>query len=300
MKSFFFLIILFYSIQLVSQPYLNETSRWEQVFHTGSGIGYFTHDEIIIQLDGDTVIGSITYHRMLKTGIHLFIYDYSQDYDTIVYEPIHEYLDPIREEGNLFIAYNRAEHHEYILYDFSGAVGDTMLSNNCERDTIQYIDTLYLGAEPRKQFHLPAPIHEFSTLVEGVGSTFGYGWRACNNWGSGAYAILKCFSQDGNYMQFYPNYKCSDFVIAVDPVRDVEFSIYPNPFTDEIEIHFANDIQETFSISIVNLVGAVVFEKQFLPQSSIEHISLPDLTAGMYLMCFRSKEGISTQRMIKQ
>src|SRR6187549_1172404 len=105
-------------------------------FPRGKPTGYTTEDDMIIQLDGDTVIGSTTYHRMLMTGTHVLIYNYHQDYDTVVNEAIHEYLDPIREEGKLFIAYNRAEHHEYIMYDFSGSVGDTLLSNDCERDTI--------------------------------------------------------------------------------------------------------------------------------------------------------------------
>ncbi|HEY3385442.1 MAG TPA: T9SS type A sorting domain-containing protein, partial [Saprospiraceae bacterium] len=201
----------------------------------------------------------------------------------------------------LFIAFNRAEQNEYLMYDFSGAVGDTLLSNDCEEDIIQSIDTLYLGTEPRKQFHLPeySPNIEFSTLIEGIGSTFGFGYHACNTYWS-TVRYLRCFSQDGNYIQIYPNFGPCEFILPVDPVQNPEFSIYPNPFTDEIEIHFANDLQQTLSVSIVNLFGAVVFEKQFLPQSSIEHISLPDLTAGMYLMCIRSKEGISTQKMIKQ
>ena len=293
------MIFLLHSIQLMSQPYLNETSRWEQYFHTGS-LGYSETDEIVIQLVGDTVIGTTTYHRMLKTGTHLFVYDYHNENDTITFEVIHEYLDPIREEGKLFIAYNRAEQHEYIMYDFSGSVGDTLLSNDCERDTILSIDSLYLGNVPRKRFHLPIPYYDFSTLVEGVGSTFGFGWRACNIFGSGAILLLKCFSQDGHYIKFYPNHDCSEVAVAVDHTQEAVFSIFPNPFTDEIEIHFTNDFQQTFSISIVNLVGAVVFEKQLLPQSSVEHISLPDLAAGMYVVCLRSNEGIWTQKMIKQ
>jgi len=300
MKYFLLLLAMAYSISLMGQPYLNETCRWKQYYRYSAyppGIAFI--EDIWIQLDGDTVVGNTTYYRVLKTGMATTVL--LQSNDTTYQGPIHEYLDPIRESDQRFYAYNRQQGFEYLLYDFSAAVGDTLESGNCVRDTVVSIDTLYLGNMPRKRFHLPLihPNVEISTLVEGIGSTLGLYWQPCNVIPD-PQLQLQCYSQDGNYLQFDPNFDCSSLVTANEPIQKDVFAIYPNPFTDEIEIHFKGTSPGAVTISIANIVGEFVFEKQLPSHASVENISLPDLPPGIYVVCIRDEKGIVSQKMIKR
>lgn len=297
MKYIIFLIVLFRSAQLIGQPYLNETSLWKQYYRYSvfpPGIAFV--EDVQIQLDGDTIIGSTEYHRVLKTGLAT-TYNV-QSGDTTYHGPIHQYLDPIREADKLIYAYDRAAGHEYILYDFSASVGDTLKGGYCKNEPVLSIDTIYLGDKPRKRFHFPYTNSEISTLVEGVGSTFGFYWKTCNVVPDRTIK-LQCFSQDGEYIQFDPNFDCSGLVLADENIKEDTFSIYPNPFTDQVDIHFSKTNQQAVSIVIVNLLGNIVFKKQIMSPDPVERISLPDIPAGIYMMCIRDKQGIRGYKMMK-
>ena len=186
------------------------------------------------------------------------------------------------------------------MYDFSAAVGDTLLSGNCATDTVVRIDTVYLGDQPRKRFHLtPGPHGEICTLIEGVGPTFGLYWQPCNVVPD-PQIYLQCYSQDGDVMPFDSTYDCGGLILADQTVEADTWSVRPNPFTDEIEIEFPDEFQQPASISVVNLMGVVVFEKQLLPVNSIERIDLPDMPAGIYMVMLRYQQGIISKKMMKQ
>lgn len=299
MKHFFYLIVLFISTQVVGQPYLNETSQWKQYYeYSVYPPGIRIVQDIVIQLDGDTMVGTTNYHRVLKTGIATTYY--VQSGDTTYHGPIQEYMDPIREGEKSIYAYNRMTQKEYLLYDFGAEVGDTLKSGNCKRDTVIRIDTIYLGDKPRRRFHLPSPFPgDVSTLVEGIGSTFGFYFGVCNVITTPAFLQLQCYSQDGDFIQFDSTFDCSGLLLADEAVREEDFAIHPNPFTDEIEIDFPDAFKQSVSISVVNLMGVVVFEKRLQSVNSIERIALPDVPAGIYIVSIRHSQGIMSRKMMK-
>jgi hypothetical protein len=299
MKYAWPLIILFLSTQLMGQPYLNETSRWKQYTRYGvypPAIEFI--EDVVIRLDGDTIIDSQLYFKVLKTGFDTTTYLQNEGPDT--HGTIYEYMDPIR-EGDLGIyVYSLAQQKEYLLYDFSANLGDTLKSGNCKRDTVILIDSVYLGDQPRKQFHLPSRYSvDISTLIEGIGSTFGFYWGVCNVITSPYVIRLQCFSQDGDFIQFDPTYDCNNWLLSDEVIPGHAFSIRPNPFIHEIEILFPDAFQQPVSITIVNLMGAVVFECQLSSVNSIEHIALPDLPAGMYVISVGHQDGFNSQKIMK-
>ena len=298
MKCAFTLLAFFLSAHLTGQPYLNETSQWKQYFqYYEYPPGYEIIEDIWIKLDGDTTIEGTTYFKVLKTGFDTT--DQINTGGTDTYGTIFEYLDPIREGDKSIFAFNRKTQKEYLLYDFSAAVGDTLMSGKCKRDSVLSIDTVYLGDVPRRQFHLPTPYPvEISTLVEGIGSTFGFYIHACNIIPNPV-VYLQCFCQDGSCIKFKGNYDCSSLLVANQEINENAFSILPNPFIDEIEIHFPDAFQHAVSIVIVNLLGAVVFEEQRSSPNAIERIALPDLPAAMYVVSIRHQYGITSQKMMK-
>lgn len=297
MKHIVLLIVLFSSARLTGQPYLNETSQWKQYYRYSTFPGIVFIEDILLELEGDTMIGDMKYYRVLKTGMATTLL--LQSGDTTYHGPIHEYMDPIREADQFMYAYDRQAGKEYLLYDFSAEVGDTLQSGNCQEDTVISIDTIYLGDRPRRRFHLPPGNHgEICTLIEGIGSTFGLYWQVCNVVPD-PQIKLQCYSQDGDFIQFDSAFDCSGLILSNEVISKDQFSIRPNPFTDEIEIHVQEAHQQMISVAIVNLMGVVVFEKKLLSPDPVEKIALPDIAAGMYVVCVRHTQGISSQKMMK-
>jgi hypothetical protein len=60
--------------------------------------------------------------------------------------------------------------------------------------------------------------------------------------------------------------------------------IYPNPFTDKIEIQVASSDES--NLALINQVGQVVFSSTFVKQAIINTESLP---SGMYFIQVNSK-----------
>lgn len=298
MKYYLLLAVALLSLRMTGQPWLNETSQWKQYYRFSTyPPGLAIEEDVWIRLDGDTLIGSTTYYRVLKTGtqINYLI----QSGDTTYQGPIHEYLDPIREEGQYFFAFDQQAGQEYLLYDFGAQVGDTLESGKCQRDTVIRIDTVYLGDAPRKRFHLPTGAHgEICTLIEGIGSTFGFYWQPCNVVPD-PQIYLQCYSQDGHVISFDSNYDCSSLILADDVIQTQPLAIYPNPFTDEIEIEMPATWSQPVSISVVNQMGVVVYENHLQYAKAKEQISIPDLPPGIYFVCIRHPRECSAFKMIK-
>ena len=299
MKYFFFLTVLLISTQVVGQPYLNATSQWKQYYrHSVFPPGLAFVEDVLIRLDGDTLVGTTTYHKVLKTGLATTYY--VQSGDTTYHGPIHEYLDPIREADHFMYAYDRQAGQEYLLYDFSAAVGDTLLSGNCATDTVVSIDTVYLGDQPRKRFHLtPGPHGEICTLIEGVGPTFGLYWQPCNVVPD-PQIYLQCYSQDGDVMPFDSTYDCGGLILADQAVEADTWSVRPNPFTDEIEIRFPDGLLQPSTVAVVNMMGVSLYQQQVSSGDQALHISLSNVPVGMYVVCVRHAKGIFSQVVIKR
>ncbi len=295
-KRLLLLITLFHSIALSGQSYFNETSLWKQSLYYSTSGSYLV-EEAVIRLDGDTLIGSTLYHKVLKTGMATSI---SVPYgDTLLQVSIHEYMDPIREEPQFIYSYKRSTGQEYLLYDFSAEIGDTLQSGNCALDTVIDIDTVYLGDRPMRRFHLPQVWSEISTLVEGIGSTLGFYWDVCNSSIPALLQRLQCYSKDGYFIQFDPNFDCSSLILADQRIEEKTFSISPNPFRDEFQIHFLSTFSQTTSISIVNLMGAIIFEKVIQSPEPVEQIAVPFLPAGIYFVLMRSKGRYTAEKIVK-
>ena len=83
--------------------------------------------------------------------------------------------------------------------------------------------------------------------------------------------------------------------IAVNKLIDVE--IYPNPFTNEITIKNAGQIQK---ITISNTLGQIVKE-EMLTGNGTAIISTQNLNPGLFFITLRNKEGVEvTKKVLKQ
>jgi hypothetical protein len=78
-------------------------------------------------------------------------------------------------------------------------------------------------------------------------------------------------------------------------VNESAVSVFPNPFTDVITI---KNSFENYSITLVDILGKVVFEKQIVsPETNID---LSELKTGFYQLIMKGGGSSHTQKIIKQ
>ncbi|MEJ6583324.1 MAG: T9SS type A sorting domain-containing protein [Crocinitomicaceae bacterium] len=82
-------------------------------------------------------------------------------------------------------------------------------------------------------------------------------------------------------------------VLSVDELNNVDLSIYPNPFTNELRFKSTENISE---IHILDINGKIIQTKN---GNSIDSISTGDLSPGVYLIEININNNWSTHRVIK-
>ena len=83
----------------------------------------------------------------------------------------------------------------------------------------------------------------------------------------------------------------SNAFLGLDAVNMVEYSVYPNPFNDLINIETMNTIK---SISILNTIGQQIYE------GNSKQINISNLSKGMYLLQIEFENNtIVTEKIIK-
>lgn len=291
-------IILIVTVQLSSfifplfgQSYLHEPTIWKQYLRWYSFPLTFT-EEFTIELIGDTLINGKVYFKTLKSGIMTTTNVEGQSSES----PIYEYTFPIREEDQKFYIYNQDVQQEILLHDFDLSVGDVAVAgSNCDNKTVVWIDSVYIGNIPRKRFHLNGGFN-FVTLIEGIGASRGLFFYPCND--VGVPVFLECFIQDQSYLQLVPDVDCSSLV-STETNSDAELSIYPNPFTQELNIQVAGSSLQPASIRITNLLGTIVYQSFIDLAENLERINLERIPPGMYIVYFRTKDVESSFKVIK-
>src|SRR6185295_14800092 len=134
-------------------------------------------------INGDTVIGGNTYHKIYETGILTLSLPLWAGGTFISSNPFYDtYQGAIREDLNHTIYIVLPFHpSEDLLYDFNLSAGDTIqncyLHSNAITILVQRIDSIFDGADYRKQFVLTgdtvASAIPYTTIIEGIGTTRG-------------------------------------------------------------------------------------------------------------------------------
>lgn len=97
----------------------------------------------------------------------------------------------------------------------------------------------------------------------------------------------------GNYID-----TCGHIASGVNEITDHNlFSLYPNPSQSVINIEFENSISENYTISIVNVLGQIVYSKE-MSGSKIQ-VSVDEIPVGIYVVQVQSKKGMLSKKFIK-
>lgn len=76
-------------------------------------------------------------------------------------------------------------------------------------------------------------------------------------------------------------------------------NLFPNPATKEVTASFAGDISGDYTISLTNLAGQTVWEKQDTARDQLrEKIDLSNLSPGTYILSLSHAQGIQSQKLV--
>ena len=88
-----------------------------------------------------------------------------------------------------------------------------------------------------------------------------------------------------------------DQVLSVQGVEASNFSVYPNPTNNVLNIsNKTNDLIN--AVQITDLTGKTVKESNFIAKSSIQ-MNISDIAAGVYMMTIKTDKGSITKKIVK-
>ena len=81
----------------------------------------------------------------------------------------------------------------------------------------------------------------------------------------------------------------------------VDFSVYPNPVSEQINLVFETPIEEDTSISLMDMKGAeILLHQGFLSQKEYNLVLPAGLVSGVYTIRIDGESGQSSKRIILQ
>jgi hypothetical protein len=282
-------IILFIVVIAHGQNQFNivdENTKWSVI--TDYGGYYDTH--FIRFGSGDTIIEEIAYKKVYST-----------------YSPLElnwTFMDIFIREDTLSreVYLRNAIGEEYMIYDFSLELGDTVnirniFSGPLIRMRVISIDTVLIYDSYRKRFQFePVNWPYWDTWIEGIGS-IGQGIIYSGYYNTSPWYTLLCYKQNDLLYYMNPDYTaCYYPYVSVEEIyAENEIRIFPNPATDYITLN-VNKGQQIEQIIIYDHLGQKVLEANQVNNT----VDVSGLKSGMYLIEVSTKEFTGRQKLIKQ
>ena len=200
---------------------------------------------------------------------------------------------------------------EYVLYDFSLNIGDTIKNDSfsissTDKLVVFSVDSVLVGTKYREAYTFGYPNAPYSipwaVWIEGVGSLRGLLFATGGVPTSGLFNDLICFRQDNAFLYHYDNkninqyhYDRYDDCYYIKPnaveiiARNTKLIIAPNPVKTTARIEFEKPDNNSRLI-LTDLYGTQLKEYNIADKTSIE-ISRVGLPNGLYFIIIYDKHG---------
>jgi len=293
----------------VYHPFPDSNLVWTEIGATPS-----THSPILYAIWGDTVINSLTYHK-------IYWRYHNSGGDTLITPANSTLSGAIRNDSLKKVFYypfssNCTPNKEYKLYDFSKTnVGDTIQFYTSIPDcyalpylTIDTIDSVLIDNNTyRKRFSFQ---EMDETWIEGIGSVrsvfssiIGYPTCFC-------VVELVCFKY--NDTTLYHNAKYFDcwpqYYTSVEEYLKTNFIISPNPFSTHTTLQ-TNNLLKNATLTVHNCFGQQVKQLKNINGQTVV-LSRDNLPSGLYFLRITpspsgsppnlggDKEGVATEKLV--
>jgi len=295
------LITLFYSI-ISSQtyyPFPESDAHWQYSY---LDIPMFCHCFCICQVDqykisGDTVINSITYHKLVQSQM-FYQYFCIEMFYNLGYKGA--FRNEVEEKKVWYVP--PGEESEVLLYDFSLQLGDTLPASYIIPEQMYYvegIDSVEIGDSYRKKYVIKS-IDQFElpkSIIEGIGGD--HFFEEITMWFNGESGYFFNCVNIGDSLGYPAGGSCDEIIVSSkDVIYDSDFHIFPNPSTGKFWIKHSSNNQEFISIEIFNSYGEKL--KQFEATQLLSPIDLYSSPKGIYMIMIKFESGTFTQKIIIQ
>ncbi len=302
MRVFTVLVFLSISISISAQAvdYFSNNPEWRQSSGQDNGEKCVKHEEYVYYLNGDSIIGNITYRKLFKHGTAEYQWwdmpptpEYCQGSWT--FDQFHTLLR--QEELKIYI--HPSGEPEELLYNFELEIGDTLPVTWNQWDNnivVTSIDSLLFGTNYRKVFNLTNQGSQ--QLIEGIGHERGFlePFSEMLDFASS----LNCFAL--NDTVYYPEIgaPCDLTVELPENMISEDVIFYPNPVSDllNIELIKSCDIKQITAIDINGKTTILGFVKT--KQNKLM-VDMSNLTKGLYVIQIDTKDLITHRlKVIKE
>ncbi len=277
----------------VYHPFPDSNASWNINFTPGQCLFGFGFEDYSITITGDTLIGNITYHKLVTPFVKFDSFGSCPQQNTVGYK------GAIRQDiaAKKVYYFHPEESTEQLLYDFNLEVGDTvtgyleLFANPA--DTVIAIDSVLVGDSFRKRL-LINPCYGIY-LIEGIGSTYGLIELSPGCITDANMISITCFNQNGQSLYPDPSAECQLITSSNDIGADSDaVLIFPNPSNGSFTVEFSRPI-DILEVRLTDMIGNIVFQTQISNQNKINIDNLP---SGAYILTIIKKDNIATIRKI--
>ena len=273
-----FLAVIFSAIFYAQEysPMLNENNEWVSTlyiydFDNSYMVNYDHHfrlsDNVMIFNDKEYI--EIEYKK--RKRIDNTVVQYWTEWQSggfYVFENAMEKKVYVYYSENNFLLH---ESGEFLLYNFNQEVGDLVDLTGFAEGWIDPVEILYIVdeewfGEMRKTYILDLPIYDVEfKIIEGVGSSHGLN-TMLNMTDSGW--VLRNFGQN----------------LSTTEMNSSKIKIYPNPFTNQIQIDTEKPIQQ---LQLFETTGKLISSKSTISELNS---NLSQLKPGVYILTITYKD----------
>ena len=314
MKKIIVLIIAIFTIYIAKAqqyvPFPDSNAVWSEhhQFSISSGKPNYYYRNILT--NKDTIVNSKTYHQLFYSLV-------DSTYNNI--DTSLKYIGCIREANKQIYYLSKDSIHEYLLYDFSLNVGDT-IKYDYSAFTFIYgwgkIDTLVVtsidsiliyDASYRKRINFSTynagftiPLN-FIQWIEGIGNNMGLLFPIALEPTNGSNNWLLCYKQNDSLIYSSSStispYDCFPIIqqIHENILINQKISIYPNPVNDKLNIKTNSNAEQ--SIEITNLLGQTVYKNNIRMKGIVNTSAF---AKGVYILKLSSDKETVVRKFVKE
>lgn len=278
LSYFLFLTTCVYAQTSVYHTFPDSVATWKVSW---SDEGCFSSSipasEYIYSISGDTILGLHSYNKINRQVSPCGFCCSPPFYSPTDY--IGAFREDIAQKKIYFILNNTTT--EGLLYDFSLAVGDTLLPDyivSGPSAIITSIDSILIGATYRKLFNINGG---YQSYIEGIGGSWGF-IEELVTFDSGS--ELLCFTEDNHTL--FPDTISTCSIITSLPFNQKEnetFKLYPNPTGHSATLAFSNATGNNLSLTFYDSYGRLIQTITNITTDKVE-LDLQNLTGGLYLL----------------
>lgn len=252
-------------------------------------------------LEDTMILNGIEYRQLHKSGI-VALNEATTD-SLIALESFDVFEGLIRKGAGKTVYFWKAGFPaEALLYDFDLVVGDSIprsYINSYIPTVVSAIDTITIGGQVRKRFHLQsnqAPV--LQTIIEGIGTDNGLleHLGVAFDWSN----TLLCFGQNDQHLYPVASAGCGTPFVSTTTLSEAgttAWNAYPNPANEQVWLEAPQ--AGNYQISLISSMGKHIYSG-ITNGLSPTQIDLSEQAAGLYVlrMCDTQRNTCEQRKLV--